>query len=209
MSPLQTVLDALTNDGTHEDGCPDSNYCFNTECDYCQPIHAMRELNAIAVVKRMMQAEPVIEVVRMPDHWKDRFFYADSRSYISESSISKLPIGTKLYTHPAPQPVPPHECKTYEEKLAYAAGWWKALEANSAQPSTDDNLRLKFESEYRRLYPVLCDIRPNKFERDGEDSYAETIVNVAWNLFKAAQPVREPLTAQVLHDFSPIFGGDK
>jgi hypothetical protein len=106
MSPLQTVLDALTNDGTHEDGCPDSNYCFNTECDYCQPIHAMRELNAIAVVKRMMQAEPVIEVVRMPDHWKDRFFYADSRSYISESSISKLPIGTKLYAHPAPQAVP-------------------------------------------------------------------------------------------------------
>jgi hypothetical protein len=26
---------------------------------------------------------------------------------------------------------------------------------------------------------------------------------------KAAQPVRVPLTAQVLHDFSPIFGGDK
>jgi hypothetical protein len=59
MNQLQTVLDALTNDGTHEDGCPDSNYCFNTECDYCQPIRAMRELNAIAVVKQMMQAEPV------------------------------------------------------------------------------------------------------------------------------------------------------
>jgi hypothetical protein len=119
------------------------------------------------------------------------------------SDVSLINEGNKA------QPVPPHECKTYEEKLAYAAGWWKALEANSAQPSTDDNLRLKFESEYRRLYPVLCDIRPNKFERDDEDSYAETIVNVAWNLFKAAQPVREPLTAQVLHDFSPIFGGDK
>jgi hypothetical protein len=31
-------------------------------------------------------------------------------------------------------PVPPHECKTDAEKLAYAAGWWKALEANRAQP---------------------------------------------------------------------------
>jgi len=34
----------------------------------------------------------------------------------------------------AAQPVPPHECKTDAEKLAYAAGWWKALEANRAQP---------------------------------------------------------------------------
>lgn len=25
---------------------------------------------------------------------------------------------------------PPHECKTEAEKLAYAAGWWKALEVN-------------------------------------------------------------------------------
>jgi hypothetical protein len=128
--------------------------------------------------------------------------------YNTVSAHAREALRTAL-TEALTQPVPPHECKTYEEKLAYAAGWWKALEANSAQPSTDDNLRLKFESEYRRLYPVLCDIRPNKFERDGEDSYAETIVNVAWNLFKAAQPVREPLTAQVLHDFSPIFGGDK
>jgi len=32
------------------------------------------------------------------------------------------------------QTVPPHECKTDAEKLAYAAGWWKALEANRAQP---------------------------------------------------------------------------
>jgi hypothetical protein len=34
----------------------------------------------------------------------------------------------------AAQPVAPHECKTEAEKLAYAAGWWKALEVNRAQP---------------------------------------------------------------------------
>lgn len=27
------------------------------------------------------------------------------------------------------QPVAPYECKTQDEKLAYAAGWWKALES--------------------------------------------------------------------------------
>jgi hypothetical protein len=41
----------------------------------------------------------------------------------------------KDYAAPkAAQPVPPHECKTDAEKLAYAAGWWKALEANRVQP---------------------------------------------------------------------------
>jgi hypothetical protein len=44
----------------------------------------------------------------------------------------------KVYGFPeamiSSQPVPPHKCKTYEEKLAYAASWWRALEANSAQP---------------------------------------------------------------------------
>jgi hypothetical protein len=67
MKDLQTVLDALTNDGTHEDGCPDSNDCFNTDCDYCQPIRAMRELNGIAIVKQMMQSEPVAWRVWSPD----------------------------------------------------------------------------------------------------------------------------------------------
>jgi len=46
--------------------------------------------------------------------------------------------------------------------------------------------REKFESAYRKLYPLACDIRPNKFELGGEGDYAETIVNVAWNLWQAA-----------------------
>jgi hypothetical protein len=61
---------------------------------------------AIAIVKQMMQAEPVLEVVRMPDHWGGLYFRDDGGSYISEGAIRKLPIGTKLYTHPEPQAVP-------------------------------------------------------------------------------------------------------
>ena len=49
--------------------------------------------------------------------------------------------------------------------------------------------REKFESAYRKLYPVTCDIRPNKFELDGEGDYAETIVNVAWNLWQASHGI--------------------
>jgi hypothetical protein len=57
------------------------------------------------------------------------------------------------------------------------------------EPMSPTELRTRFEAEYRRLYPVSCYIRPNKFVRDGEDSYAETIVNVAWNLWKAAHGI--------------------
>jgi Protein of unknown function (DUF551) len=67
MKDLQTILDALTNDGAHEEGCPYSNDCFNIDCDYCQPIREMRELNAIAIVKQMMQAKPVAWRVWSPD----------------------------------------------------------------------------------------------------------------------------------------------
>ena len=35
------------------------------------------------------------------------------------------------------QPDPPPECKTEEEKRAFAFGWWKALEANKAQPEQE------------------------------------------------------------------------
>lgn len=41
--------------------------------------------------------EPVLEVIRMPDHWVGGCFYDCGGSYISEGAISKLPIGTKLY----------------------------------------------------------------------------------------------------------------
>ena len=45
--------------------------------------------SAIAIVKQMMQAEPEIEIG------------------VNESSACRfLPVGTKLYTHPAPQAVP-------------------------------------------------------------------------------------------------------
>jgi hypothetical protein len=37
---------------------------------------------------------------------------------------------TTLQPAAVPAPLPPHECKTEAEKVAYCAGWWKALEAN-------------------------------------------------------------------------------
>lgn len=43
--------------------------------------------------------EPTLEVETEPDHWHNGRFYEDTgRSYISETAIGKLPIGTKLYT---------------------------------------------------------------------------------------------------------------
>lgn len=37
-------------------------------------------------------------------------------------------------------PNPPHECKTEAEKIAFAFGWWKALEVNRAAPAAREPL---------------------------------------------------------------------
>jgi hypothetical protein len=92
MSQLQTVLDALTNDGTHEEGCPDSNDCFNTDCDYCSPIRAMRELNAIAIVKQMMQDEPVAWRTDHPMLFDD---YDEATTYCDDPETEIEPLYTK------------------------------------------------------------------------------------------------------------------
>lgn len=47
------IVDALTNDGTHEDDCPYSNDCFNDDCDHCAPIRDMRTVLALAMLKAM------------------------------------------------------------------------------------------------------------------------------------------------------------
>ena len=52
------IVEALTNDGTHEDDCPYSNDCFNTDCDHCAPIRETKEKIALAV----LQALPEVEV---------------------------------------------------------------------------------------------------------------------------------------------------
>jgi hypothetical protein len=60
--------------------------------------------------------------------------YAKSASYARVSEEALRTALTEALAPQSAQPVPPHECKTDAEKLAYAAGWWKALEANRAQP---------------------------------------------------------------------------
>lgn len=57
-----------------------------------------------AVLAKMKQQEPVLEVIAEPDHWHNGYWYEDTgKSYISEKAIQKLPIGTKLYAAPVQQ----------------------------------------------------------------------------------------------------------
>lgn len=66
------------------------------------------------------QSEPVLEVIAEPDHWHNGHFYEDTgKSYISESAISKLPIGTKLYTAPPPQVHPLRELSDEDIQQVY------------------------------------------------------------------------------------------
>ena len=63
---------------------------------------------------------------------------ASSQGLISGTTNWAAFVAKSISAAPAPQaqPVAPHECKTEAEKIAYAAGWWKALESvhMGAQP---------------------------------------------------------------------------
>ena len=47
-------------------------------------------------------SEPVLTVEREPDYWSGGHFYEGSRPHINPTKVWSLPIGTELYTHPAP-----------------------------------------------------------------------------------------------------------
>jgi hypothetical protein len=46
------------------------------------------------------QAEPVLVVEKEPDYMSRGHFYEGSKPFIDPTLVWKLPIGTKLYTHP-------------------------------------------------------------------------------------------------------------
>ncbi len=49
------------------------------------------------------------------------------------------------------QPAPPFECRTEEEKTAFAFGWWKALETQRvAQPEQEVDWKDQYEKQKRR-----------------------------------------------------------
>lgn len=47
-------------------------------------------------------SEPVLTVEKEPDYWSRGHFHEGQRPHIDPTKVWKLPIGTKLYTHPAP-----------------------------------------------------------------------------------------------------------
>ena len=47
-----------------------------------------------------LQAEPVLVVEKEPDYMSRGHFYEGSKPFIDPTLVWKLPIGTKLYTHP-------------------------------------------------------------------------------------------------------------
>jgi hypothetical protein len=157
VNQLQTVLDALEIAEKH------LAYVEITE--------------AIAIIHQMMQAEPVLEVVRMPDHWDGPYFRDDGGSYISESAISKLPIGTKLYTAPQAKkckygdPLCPcqdgHQCH-YEGTDAWTApqavpAGWLPIES-APKPSGRVLLAAEGQTCYGHWYSLA---EPPRWEYDG------------------------------------------
>jgi hypothetical protein len=53
-----------------------------------------------AALAQPEQAEPVLVVEKEPDYMSRGHFYEGSKPFIDPTLVWKLPIGTKLYTHP-------------------------------------------------------------------------------------------------------------
>jgi len=104
------------------------------------------------------------------------------------------------------QTVPPHECKTDAEKLAYAAGWWKALEANRAQPVREPALKPSPKKQVAKVKPDVLKLAgivgikfsPEQFSGVMTAEISDIELGAFSALYKRAlhseQPPREPLT---------------
>jgi hypothetical protein len=78
------VQEALTNDGTHEDDCPYSNDCFNTDCDYCSPIREQREKETLTLLANAQGVGVVAHV------------HSDN-GYRVAKFVEAVPVLTQLY----------------------------------------------------------------------------------------------------------------
>ena len=65
-------------------------------------INALRTAIQQAEAQQPITGEPVLTVEKEPDYWSGGHFHKGSKPHINPMKVWSLPIGTKLYTHPAP-----------------------------------------------------------------------------------------------------------
>lgn len=73
------------------------------ECgDYASLLDLEVKMGKLRTAIQQIESEPVLTVEKEPDYWSGGHFYEGCRSHIDPTKVWNLPIGTKLYTHPAP-----------------------------------------------------------------------------------------------------------
>lgn len=60
------------------------------------------ECDMVILAQQPATGEPVLTVEREPDYWSGGHFHKGDKPHINPMKVWSLPIGTKLYTHPAP-----------------------------------------------------------------------------------------------------------
>ena len=82
--------------------------------------------------------EPVLTVEKEPYYWSGGHFHEGQRPHIDPTKVWKLPIGTKLYTHPAPGVTGAVQTliETLKADPAYAWAW----HCNVAMAAADEGL---------------------------------------------------------------------
>ena len=67
-----------------------------------QKMRALREAIQQAETQQPAKVEPVLTIEKEPDYWSGGHFHKGNRPHINPMKVWHMPIGTKLYTHPAP-----------------------------------------------------------------------------------------------------------
>ena len=122
---LEKRLKQLEVQSTHSDDC----WRWHHEC-------------AIAKIERLAQPK------QEPVAW----LYRDSWGTMKLSQVTPPPVGAFPVYTATPQPAPPPECQTEEEKTAFAFGWMKAMEAQRlAQPEQDPKPEPALSKKHLRI----------------------------------------------------------
>ena len=116
-----------------------------TTCPYCEQSFAFEH-------EQPTTGEPALIVEREPNYWSHGHYYEGNKPHINPIKIWSLPIGTKLYTRPAPsvpdeKPLPDLMMASYHEAIGWNACRAAIQQAEAQQPATPEPFGFTYQAE--------------------------------------------------------------
>jgi hypothetical protein len=105
---------------------------------------------------------------------------------MTDAAVARKAAVKESLTPESAQPVAPHECKTEAEKLAYAAGWWKALESVHIAAHQSPHTSKEHHTEWK-----LVPIEPTPEMTTASEQLVPAMNKAVYKAMVAAAPVAQ------------------